>query len=168
MPDERAMLAAGGGCDDRHEMPQGAPLIHMRFPGRFMAVREALHSVMTQLAVLDLSEDGFASTELVLAEALNNVVEHAYATREGEIELDLRLCGGALACKVTDTGRPMPQGTPPSGNALVVNVPLDEVPEGGFGWFLIRSLTHELAYRRERRANHLSFKLPLERRDRAP
>lgn len=122
---------------------------------------------MVQLVDLDLSDDGFACAELVLAEVLNNVVEHAYAVREGYIELDLRHCDGALACTVTDTGRPMPRGTPPSGNEMVVNVPLEDVPEGGFGWFLIRSLTHELAYRRERGANRLSFKLPLDYRDQA-
>lgn len=166
MPDDRALFVINGAWDDRREA-RGRPLLHMRFPGRFLDVREALQTVRAQLVRLELTDDGFATAELVLAEVLNNVVEHAYAIHEGDIDLELRLCDGALACQVVDNGRPMPQGTPPSGNATVVNVPLDDIPEGGFGWFLIRSLTHELAYRRERRANRLSFKLPLELSERA-
>lgn len=167
MPDDRAMFATSGGMWDERQAPQ-APLLFLRFPGRFIDVREALNTVKARLAPLDISDDGFATAELVLAEVLNNVVEHAYATRDGDIALELRLCDGAIACLVTDTGRSMPRGTPPSGNAKVLNVPLDELPEGGFGWYLIRSLTQELAYRRERRANHLSFKIPLDIRERAP
>jgi serine/threonine-protein kinase RsbW len=40
--------------------------------------------------------------------------------------------------------------------------PLDDLadlPEGGFGWYLIRSLTEELSYRRSNGINRLSFQL---------
>lgn len=34
---------------------------------------------------------------------------------------------------------------------------LEDIPEGGYGWFLIRSLTKDLAYHRINGTNHLSF-----------
>ena len=36
-----------------------------------------------------------------------------------------------------------------------------DLPEGGFGWFLIRELTHDLTYRRDGSRNHLSFRMVL-------
>ena len=52
-------------------------------------VREGLRDLMTCPLVHNLTEDCLGTTELVLAEALNNVVEHAYASFPGEIEVQV-------------------------------------------------------------------------------
>ena len=39
----------------------------------------------------------------------------------------------------------------------------EELPEGGFGWYLIQDLTQELCYYREDRRNFLAFRIPLMR-----
>lgn len=140
-------------------------ILRLTLPGEVGAIRGALAQVMARLDPLELTADCRSSAELVLAEVLNNVIEHAYAEESGAIGLELRLGADGLACSVHDTGLPMPGGTPPSSRQAVLDVPLERLPEGGFGWFLIRSLTRDLDYARGSDGNRLRFRLPL---DRAP
>lgn len=139
------------------------PIVCFTFEGDEMAVRAALARVMAELAPLGLPPDSCGTVELVLAEALNNVVEHAYAEAPGPIEVELRQIDGALGCAICDHGKPMPDGTPPLGRQTLLDVPLEDLPEGGFGWFLIRSLTRDLDYVRRRGHNRLTFLIPLDR-----
>ncbi|MDP1578473.1 MAG: ATP-binding protein, partial [Cypionkella sp.] len=77
---------------------------------------------------------------------------------DGEIEISLQLRRNELLCMISDTGAPMPGGQLPAG----VLAPLGDfadLPEGGFGWHLIRSLSKDLSYRREGGRNLLSFRL---------
>ena len=169
MPADRAALAArrAGPTGDRtphRTAGAAAPLLQVTLPSEAMAVRGALAQLLAKLEPLELTEDCRHQTELVLAEVLNNVVEHAYAVRPGPILLEVRLEGPYLACRVRDEGLPMPDGTPPSGSQALLDVPLESLPEGGFGWFLIRSLTRNLTYVREVGGNQLTFLLPLDRR----
>ena len=168
MPVERTALAPGRmgprrDRDTRGDAEPDAPLLQLALPCDAMAVRAALAQVMARLAPLGLTEDCRGQTELVLAEVLNNVVEHAYAAQPGPILLEMRVEGSSLACRVRDEGLPMPDGIPPAGGQALLDVPLDSMPEGGFGWFLIRSLTRNLRYVREVDGNQLTFLLPLER-----
>lgn len=105
-------------------------------------------------------DDG--TVELVLAEVLNNIVEHAYSDAAGLITLDLRRARGRLCCLLRDEGRPMPAGCLPPGLAPALGPApaIADLPEGGFGWFLIRSLTRDLHYDREPGCNRLSFSIP--------
>ena len=58
------------------------------FSSDALAVRESLAHVLQHLACLELNEDDTAAFELVAAEVLNNIVEHAYAGRaDGVIRL---------------------------------------------------------------------------------
>jgi serine/threonine-protein kinase RsbW len=125
-------------------------------PSDPLAVREALRALFDTLLLRSLPEAERGTAEIVLAEALNNIVEHAYSTDRGEIELTLRLSHSELACRITDSGAPMPAGQLPEG-ALKPLVPPDDLPEGGFGWFLIRTLARDLHYRRINGQNQLSF-----------
>lgn len=121
-------------------------------------VRHALQGLMRLPALTALDEDGRGTTELVLAEALNNIVEHAYATYPGEIELTLTPATGCLQCVIVDSGLPMPGERLPPGDPPALD---GDLPEGGFGWNLIRSLTTGLEYRRVANRNHLQFSLPV-------
>lgn len=127
-------------------------------PGDPMAVRAGLQALFDTIMMRSLPDEGRGTAEIVLAEALNNVVEHAYARHAGDIEITLRLSGSELVCKIVDTGSPMPNGALPAGvlNRLIEGATL---PEGGFGWFLIRTLARDLEYRREGSCNLLSFRL---------
>ena len=119
-------------------------------------VREGLRDLMTCPLVHNLTEDCLGTTELVLAEALNNVVEHAYASFPGEIEVQVQRDPDQLRFHIADKGLPMPEPNPPGGQLPAMGA-FDDLPEGGFGWFLIRTLAHDLTYRRQDGQNLLSF-----------
>lgn len=124
-------------------------------------VREGLRGLMRCPLVRDLSQDCLGTTELVLAEALNNVVEHAYAHFPGQIEVEVRRDPDHLRFDISDRGLPMPGAQPPPGRLPEAET-FENLPEGGFGWFLIRSLVQDLAYRREGQRNLLSFGVALD------
>jgi serine/threonine-protein kinase RsbW len=128
-----------------------------------LAVREGLLAVAARPPLSELSQDQRGIAELVLAEVLNNIVEHAYARTSGDIEVRLLATAGGITCKVIDAGVAMPDHAPPSGSLPAgIGGPPDDLPEGGFGWHLIRTLTRDLAYERQNGRNHLSFVIPLD------
>ena len=133
------------------------------FPSDPLAVRSALSGVIHGLGHLDLPDDVRGTLELVLAEALNNVVEHAHGGRgDGAIEMSVAHDAGpgahTLTCELIDDGEPMPGGEPPRTS---VEFALDaaDLPEGGFGWMLIRELARDVDYARCGERNRLRFQL---------
>lgn len=121
--------------------------------------RAAIRTVAERLRRAGLAPARVGEIEVALAEAVNNVVEHAYPDDPaGRVRLLGSLRRGRLDIRILDTGRPMPQARLPQGLAADVNVPRADLPEGGFGWFLIRSLTTEIRYDRCGEANHLSLR----------
>lgn len=136
-------------------------IMAQRFVCRPLNVRKTLGILMKRLAPWKLSQEAAAATELVVAEVLNNVAEHAYGDCPGPVDIWVGKVPAGLSVVIIDRGAPMPEGTPPLGRPLMQDVPLDQLPEGGFGWYLIRSLTQQLDYRREAGHNRLSFLVPL-------
>jgi len=133
-------------------------------PARENAVRRGLKSIKSGLGPIGFSSDELASLELVLAEILNNIVEHAYRGNEaGIIEIQLSQTTAGLWCTVIDTGAMMPNGEPPLGMQCDLNCDVADLPEGGFGWFLIRELAHDLEYTHEEGQNRLSFRMSIGR-----
>lgn len=120
-----------------------------------VAVRTGLARIMASGPLMALSADHRATAEIVLAEVLNNIAEHAYSGGPGDIFIQLAATPTGLECRITDRGLDMPGGTPPAGV-----LPQEELPEGGFGWYLIRSLTQGLIYQRKDGQNLLQFVIP--------
>ena len=127
--------------------------LHLRIvlKPRFEAVRTALADALAGLGYLGLSEEERGTLEIVLAEALNNVVEHA--ARAGGIELRINGAGRTLRCAVIDDGAPM-AGTVAERAVL----PDPSIPgDGGFGCFLINALAEDVRYVTRAGRNRLSF-----------
>lgn len=123
-------------------------------------VRHGLRHAVEWLARIGLTEDLRGSAELVLAEVVNNVIEHAYAGDPlGTIEIALDPTDSGFSCTVSDSGAPMPTGTPPVGTLPSLDVAVDDLPEGGYGWFLIRTLVNDLTYDRQGDTNRLGFSM---------
>ncbi len=133
----------------------------MSIPGEPLAVRDGLRVICGSELAKGLTEDERGTMEIVLAEVLNNIVEHAYSENPGEIEVALKLSFDSLAVTVVDHGLPMPGGDAPAGKLKPIG-DFDDLPEGGFGWHLIRTLSRELVYQRENGQNRLSFRLDRE------
>ncbi|MCF7746182.1 ATP-binding protein [Sulfitobacter sp. M39] len=127
------------------------------------AVRAALGHIRDELADRGLSQENLEIVELVLAETLNNVVEHAYAglPQAGLIGVRGAYAPDDLRFRITDLGKPMPGFTLPMGEPFNVLDITDDLPEGGFGWGLIRLLSCELEYSRMGDMNLLALRVPL-------
>lgn len=124
------------------------------------AVRRTLALITEHFAGM-MSEMDLGTLELVLAETLNNVVEHAMLRNgTGEVKLRITPRGDGLACAVLDNGLPMPDGRPPPEGLPQIGTILEELPEGGFGWSLIRMHVRDLQYDRRDGINILRFLLP--------
>ena len=135
------------------------PLFHRHFSASDRDTRETLEALMQVLARAGIGAEDSSNIELILAEALNNVAEHAYADGVGPVELTVILQQGGVACTIADRGRPMPLGMVPSPDLPVI-APPDDLPEGGFGWHIIRCLATDLTYQRDRMQNRLSLRVP--------
>lgn len=134
--------------------------LHMAFMATPATVRESLARLLSMPPLCHLPEDRRATAELVLAEVLNNVVEHAYADQSGPVSVMISQTPQGLRCAITDRGKAMPGGRLPDGNRPdPLGKALEDLPEGGFGWHLIHSLTADLRYARVDDGNQLQFTL---------
>lgn len=130
--------------------------LQLEFPSDNLSVRQALQQVLR----LNLSPDDKSVVEIVLAEVLNNIVEHAYQEKPtGRIELAVRLMGDGLHLAVQDSGLPLPNDLPSKPVSPDLDCATKDLPEGGFGWLLVRELTQDLHYERQDGRNILSFRI---------
>ena len=97
--------------------------------------------------------------KIALAEAINNVVEHAYAgVAPAKVQVTCWLEHDRLDILISDTGNPLPGLHPPDGKPAAIGNTLEDLPEGGFGWFLIHQLTSDIRYERRNGCNRLSLR----------
>ncbi len=125
-------------------------------------VRDGLSKVRAVVERWGASADAAGTVELVLAEVMNNIVEHAYRDRpDGQIRVSLVHSPNVLSVHVMDHGAGMVGDRLPRTDLPDVEVDLTDLPEGGFGWAMIRELTSGLTYLRRGGCNHLHFRIPL-------
>lgn len=150
-------------CDDRGNAPPDTRRVS--FKATTADAREQVCDIRDMLGFLGVDAQSLSSIELVLAEVINNVVEHAYAgDTAGTIDLNCELDQTHLHIHLRDQGKPFPSLELPDGQRPDVDCALYDLPEGGFGWFLIRKLTTSVTYQRvgDTNALHLLFDLPLQ------
>src|SRR5258707_15685266 len=100
-----------------------------------------------------LAESTAAQLNLVLDEAITNIISYAYDDAgEHEITVRISLARGALTAELVDDGRAFDplQTAPPD-----LDAPLAERSVGGLGGHLMRRLMDDIRYRREGARNHL-------------
>lgn len=157
------MPAEGAHAAERRGPDHGPGVIQLTFPSTPLSVRRGLEAVRAALQPLPMDPEELGTIELVLAEALNNIVEHAYEdTQNGWIKLDCHCQADGLHVTIRDEGREMPDGAPPIGKRAPLPQELDAMPEGGFGWFLIRDLSRDVRYHRKDGVNTLSFRINID------
>lgn len=117
---------------------------------------------INRLCALTLSQTACNEVELAVVEAVNNCIEHAYRNQDGHrISVELELGDEMVSIEIQDSGDPLDP-------ALVENVKvngmafdpddLDNLPEGGMGWFLINSMMDEVHYVSTAEHNVLSLR----------
>ena len=136
--------------------------IRIVLPGNNDSVRQALFQLEERLKPLGMDAEDNGTTQIVVAEALNNIVEHAYAKKDGIIVVEAQVESRGLGFRIIDNGSGMPDGQLPMGELNEIPPETQDLPEGGFGWFLIHELTYELKYERQEGRNLLSFRLDFE------
>ncbi|MFK7838435.1 MAG: ATP-binding protein [Sulfitobacter sp.] len=126
-------------------------------------VREMLAEVMRNLEPWGFDVEESSTIQLVLAEVLNNIVEHAYPASEpaGPIDIRCRQHTDGLHFHVADQGMAMPDGQTPLGVPQSLEVDMMDMPEGGFGWFLIKDLAKDVRYNRVGSENQLELRIAL-------
>lgn len=146
--------------------PQSAartqPMFHRVLEADPDEVRQTLKDLRTRFAP-QVNADAIGRLELVLAEVMNNVAEHAglvpmAGTESRVMHLCVVMHDNGLSCAITDDGGSLPADCLLPRSLPALN-PLD-LPEGGFGWYLIQGLTQSLCYYREDQRNCLAFMVP--------
>ncbi|KAJ57483.1 hypothetical protein ACMU_02970 [Actibacterium mucosum KCTC 23349] len=137
--------------------------LHVGFVADPFAVRDSLGQATGWMEGRGICQSDRDRTELVLAEILNNIAEHAYAGQDpGPVEMWLMQRPEALTVQIEDCGSRLPGDSLPPGNLPSHDTALADLPEGGFGWFLVFSLTEDLTYYRSHGKNIVHFRVPFE------
>ncbi|WP_282077331.1 ATP-binding protein [Epibacterium ulvae] len=133
------------------------------FTATELEARSGISAVVDQLRGLGLPQARVDEVQIVLAEAVNNVVEHAYAGHApGDVNIHCNLAADHLTIYVRDAGVPLPDHQLPSGTPQDLSGPIDTLPEGGFGWLLIRELTSDIQYERSEGHNNLQLSFEIQ------
>lgn len=124
-------------------------------------VRETMLQLGSTLSQHALGDTARTSTEIVVTEVLNNIVEHALpTTNSGWFSVTCWRQAGCLRFEIADNGISMPHNQLPAGLPPNIDTELQDLPEGGWGWSLVRSLTQDLNYQRVEPVNTVQFVIP--------
>lgn len=146
-------------------MPErcGGPetLLRQRLPATEAAVAAVLARLRSAMAGAAIPAEATGDILLVLAEILNNVVEHSLCGIAGaQIHLEVVRDTDRVLVETVDRGRPLPPKLLSSAELPAMSHDPEDIaslPEGGFGWFIIHALAQDMVYERDGGANHLSF-----------
>lgn len=155
-------ISVPSASDPRCPVTEQAMEFEYAVQSTYAAVRATLEHLLGDLRKAGTDAEDIGTIELVLAEALNNVVEHAYREAPDNVfELGCSVCGTDVCFRIIDQGVAMPGLALPEGKLPSADLPIEDLPEGGFGWHLIHLLTEELVYHRRDDRNQTSFIIPL-------
>jgi anti-sigma regulatory factor (Ser/Thr protein kinase) len=127
----------------------------LRLPATMESLELFRRFVLGRLQRLNMAQEVVFKIELVLEEALTNVVHYAYPEAKGEVEVSCALEHNKRFCLcVKDWGLPFNPLERPDPEMC------EEISErqvGGLGIYLIRHLVDELQYQRQEGENLMTF-----------
>jgi anti-sigma regulatory factor (Ser/Thr protein kinase) len=115
-------------------------------PGRFERLIEIAEFVTQAAREAGLNDDEVFHVEMAVDEACSNVIEHAYASQRGDIDLACTCpTTGQFEVVIRDSGQPFdPAEVPAPSVGTVPN--LDDLNEGGLGLYFMRKLMDEVRF----------------------
>lgn len=156
---EKRRRSSVGACSQYVMETPVAGRVALRFASGHGIVSDVVRDVAEFLARDGLRTSAIDDATIALAEALNNIEEHAYAGRRGlPVLIDVELDAARASFRIEDRGHPMPRESLPNDDMPATDPSSHEKwPEGGFGWALMHRLTSDLSYRRAGEWNQLRF-----------
>jgi serine/threonine-protein kinase RsbW len=125
--------------------------IHSEF-SEVKKLASALHEYCGQVGI---DEAHVGQLELILVEAINNVIEHAYENQPGHvIVVDMNKQAENVVFTIKDQGKPTPETIQHDHEGMP-----DErcLPEGGWGLGLINALADQIEFDRQGETNILTL-----------
>ena len=111
--------------------------------------------VLRRIKDWNITQEIVPKIELVLEEVLTNIINYAYPTGEGDVEVKCTLLNNDKLCFVIqDWGIPF---NPLTKNSPDLSTGLFERRIGGLGIFLVRKMVDELDYQHEEGKNILKL-----------
>lgn len=129
--------------------------IHSEF-SEVKKLAAALHEYCGQV---DVDSTYAGQLELILVEAVNNVIEHAYENQPGhDISVEMNKQGAEFIFTIKDQGHPTPETIQHEHEGMP-----DErfLPEGGWGLGLINALVDQIEFDRQGETNVLMLRKKL-------
>lgn len=148
---------SGGEAYDVETVPDGQ--VTLRFGSGRGVVSSVVRDVAAFLGREGLPVSMVEDATIALAEALNNIEEHAYGGgRDLPVVVGIATSARSVRFTIEDQGHPLPGGALP-GDCLPATDPgaHEKWPEGGFGWALLRRVTRDVTYHRSGAWNRLTF-----------
>ena len=139
----------------------------MRFERRFAATEDAAGAVLIAArAFVDRHvPQGVMTGDIVvvMAEAVNNVVEHAYCgVARQDMCLSVELNDEQAVIELRDRGRPIDGALLLRKQMPRIDGAVADLPEGGFGWPLIHALASGVRIDRSEDENRLRLTVPFQ------
>jgi anti-sigma regulatory factor (Ser/Thr protein kinase) len=115
-------------------------------PGRFECLTEIAAFVTRAAREAGLNDDEVFHVEMAVDEACSNVIEHAYASQTGDIDLACTCpTAGQFEVVIRDSGQPFDPAEVPA-PSVGTATDLDDLNEGGLGLYFMRKLMDEVRF----------------------
>lgn len=136
------------------------PRIELRIPGNDPEGLKLMGACIRRLTLLVLDEEHAAEVELAMVEAITNSMRHA-EIGDSDILVQFTLLEDGVAIDLIDEGKPVPPSLLDFSVWSLDFDPADiqNLPTGGMGLMIIRSLMNEVSYRFEDGRNHWKFRI---------
>jgi len=123
---------------------------------QYQLVGEAVVRAQTYLAENNADEGVIALCAMIITEALNNIIEHAYANAMGSIDLGIKMSEYKLIFTFIDNGTPAPKHLFDGAHHMPTP---EDLPESGWGLALIHTIVDEVSYRYLDDTNYLKLSI---------
>ncbi|MDD2594563.1 MAG: SpoIIE family protein phosphatase [Bacteroidales bacterium] len=151
-----------GNADQSDDLTMLSITVFYKTISRKIVITNDLSEIETLKSTVDsfceevkISPELSMQLQLVLEEAVTNVILYAYPDKKGDIELELSQCNGHLTFVLSDRGIPY---NPLEKEDPDVTLAAEERPIGGLGIYFIKQLMDEVGYNRNDGKNIFTMK----------